>query len=123
MSHYPAHQLNLPGFVKLPPPWVGLRDVIAFGTLVNPGVAPSVREIAAALVVDEAKIRSVVDSMIENGVAVEQDGLVMYRLGAVLIVALGEAEAMSALRSRNNSADCSAEAARARHQAFAVDGG
>jgi len=52
--------------------------VIAFGTLVNPGVAPSVREIAAALVVDEAKIRSVVDSMIENGIAVEQGG-VLFR--------------------------------------------
>jgi hypothetical protein len=75
MSRYPERQLNLPGFVKLPPPWIGLRDVIAHGTLTTPGIAPSVRELAAALVVDETKIRSIVDSMIENGVAVEQSGV------------------------------------------------
>jgi hypothetical protein len=75
MSRYPERQLNLPGFVKLSPPWIGLRDVIAHGTLAKLGVAPSVRELAAALVVDETKIRSIVDSMIENGVAVEQGGV------------------------------------------------
>ncbi len=78
MSRYPAHQLNLPGVVKLPPSWAGLRHVIAYGTLAKPGIAPSVRELAAALVVDEAKIRSIIDSMIENGVAVERAG-VLFR--------------------------------------------
>jgi hypothetical protein len=70
-----TQQLALPGLGKLVGPWRGLRACIFTGTALNPGVAPSVRELAEAIVVDEAEIRRIVDSMIANHVVVEKAGV------------------------------------------------
>jgi hypothetical protein len=68
-------QLALPGLGKLVGPWQGIRWYIYTGTGLNPGIAPTVREIAEALVVDEARVRRCVDSLIENHMVVEQAGV------------------------------------------------
>jgi hypothetical protein len=72
-----SQQLPFPGFTPLKGGDRGMLDLIRTGTQDRPGAAPSMREIACALMVDEQGVRGHVDRLVENGMVVELRGVLL----------------------------------------------